>query len=524
MNAGPYRLESLLGEGSFSRVFRATRPDEGVARAIKLAKPRDELGPAATPTGVLATGVFAWVTGALLDVDPDASEILRVQFDTLKAIDSPDLVRVRELGADDGHAWYALDLVEGRTLRKAMDEGALGPAGDRAASARIAVELVACLRRLEDDPSFRYHGDLKPENILVAGERVVLIDPGYFGPLADAGGRIADCIVTTPAYYPWLDPHEDVFALGLVLWELLFGFHPLSRSRRRGAELEPRRVGPNLAGLAATIHYGRSYVTPWPDLALPHELDPAMPRRLQETLLKAIRLGFEGGVLELAPGFRTFAELGDALDRDLGEPRAVSETARRRPRTEPTTACPGCGARVPSSAEECPACGRTTFDAAVDAGLLQPAPFVPRWQISTWYGEGAGREAPSCPHCGEQIRSDGSLRLSFQGLANPPWNAAWDGACERCGHRFELTLDQQLHFQARRSVHVRPRNDFHRTFFDEAICLSGVEITVEREAVGSDASTQTVFLSMGELAALLEALQGDLSVCFAQYDWSEDWT
>jgi len=149
---------------------------------------------------------------------------------------------------------------------------------------------------------------------------------------------------------------------------------------------------------------------------------------------------------------------------------------------------------------------------------------VPRWHISTWYGEGAGHEAPACPRCGEQIRADGSLRLSFQGQANPPWNAAWDGACERCGHRFELALDQQLGFEERRSLRVRPRNDFHQTSIDAAICFSGVEITVEREAWGSDASTQTVFLSTGELAALLEALQGDLSVYFAQYDWSEDWT
>ncbi|MCZ7538147.1 MAG: hypothetical protein M5T61_20900 [Acidimicrobiia bacterium] len=118
VNAEPYRLDGMLGEGSFSRVFRATRRDEGGARAIKLAKPPDELGPAATPTGVVETGVFAWVTGALLDVEPDASEILRVQFDTLKAIDSPDLVGVRELGADADQAWYAMDLVEGRPLRR----------------------------------------------------------------------------------------------------------------------------------------------------------------------------------------------------------------------------------------------------------------------------------------------------------------------------------------------------------------------------------------------------------------------
>lgn len=41
---------------------------------------------------------------------------------------------------------------------------------------------------------------------------------------------------------------------------------------------------------------------------------------------------------------------------------------------------------------------------------------------------------------------------------------------------------------------------------------------------GHPPTTQTVFLSMGELAALLDALEGDLSVCSGQHDRSEDWT
>jgi len=71
---------------------------------------------------------------------------------------------------------------------------------------------------------------------------------------------------------------------------------------------------------------------------------------------------------------------------------------------------------------------------------------------------------------------------------------------------------------------VRPANDFHQTFFDEAIVLSGVELAVQRQEAGKPATTQTLFLSMAELAALRDAIDDDLSACFAQYDWSEDWT
>lgn len=199
--------------------------------------------------------------------------------------------------------------------------------------------------------------------------------------------------------------------------------------------------------------------------------------------------------------------------------------ARRSSPAEAHTPCPGCGAPVPFSETHCPSCGRTAFDAAVESGQLQPSPFQPRWQISSWYGDGAGQDAPRCPRCGEKVRADGGPRRAVRGQANPPWNAGWDGACAHCGHRFELELGQQLHFHAHRSVRIRARNDFHQTFYDEAIVLSGIEITVDRQAVGEpDSTPQTVFLSMGELAALLEALEGDLSIYLAQYDWSEDWT
>lgn len=521
---GSYRRGALLGEGSFSWVYEATHLEDGARRAIKHAKPSREAGIGATPTGCVPTGVFAWATGVLRDVRPDASELLRVQFDTLKGIDSPDVVGVQELAVEAGSAWYAMDLVEGQTLRQLLGTGGVATAAARMDRAWIAVELAACLRRLEQDPVFRSHGDLKPENIIVSADRVVLVDPGYFGPLPDADGNVADCIVTTPAYYPWLDPREDLLAFGLILWELLLGIHPLRPVRPRGTAVTRQTpVGPQLAELATMSHFGRFFAR----LPAAGELAPMLPIRLQETLLTAIRLRLEDGELELAPGFRSFAEICDALAPVLGEPRAPAERTRTVRHSSPVEAslpCPACRRPVPFSSIRCPSCGRTAFDAAVESGQLQPSPFRPRWQISSWYGKGDGQEAPPCPRCGEKIRSDGSPRPARRGIANPPWNAGWDGACEHCGYRFELTLEQQLHFHARRSLQVRARNDFHQTFFDEAIVLSGIEIAVDRQEAGQAETAQTVFLAMAEVAALMQALEGDLSVYLAQYDWSEDWT
>jgi serine/threonine protein kinase len=494
---GSYRRGHLLGEGSFSWVYEATQLEGGLTRAVKVPKRADELGAGTAPTGVALTGVFAWATGALREVKPDTSELLRVQFDMLSEIGSPDLIGVEELAVEAGSAWYAMELVEGQTLRQLLGTARDASKTARKRRARVAAELAACLRRLEQNPSFRYHGDLKPDNVIVSGERVVLIDPGYYGPLRDADGHVSDCIVTTPTYYPWLDPREDLLAFGLVLWELLLGYQPLSRIQPPET-VSSRRTGPELVRLAMMRHFG-PYFTSLMHLPLPCDLDPMMPIQLEETLLKAIRLRFEDGELELAPGFRSFAEICDALAPDLGEPHPL-------PR-QPARATLG-----------------SAFDAAVESGQLQPSPFRPRWQISPWDGKGEGQEAPPCPRCGEKIRSGNSPRPARRGSANPPWNAGWDGTCEQCGFTFGLELEQRLHFHAHRTLRVQPRNDFHQTFYDEAIVLSGVEITVERQDAGREQTAQTVFLSMSELAALLDALKGDLSVFFAQYDWSEDWT
>jgi hypothetical protein len=175
--------------------------------------------------------------------------------------------------------------------------------------------------------------------------------------------------------------------------------------------------------------------------------------------------------------------------------------------------CPGCGREV-----------RSAFDVAVRAGTLQPAPFERRWPLSPWAGSAEGVDAPACPRCDRPVRAAGAPRRSYMGYAQPPWNAGWDGTCDACGHRFALVIDQPLHFHARRGVTVRPADRFLRVFIDEGLALCGVEITVTEQQHGSEPAEQTVFLAMSDVAALAEALRGELAVWLQMYDWSEDWT
>ncbi len=157
---------------------------------------------------------------------------------------------------------------------------------------------------------------------------------------------------------------------------------------------------------------------------------------------------------------------------------------------------------------------------------LQASPLAPIWPLKAWWEkDGTGLEAPPCPACGGKLRPDGAGEHHYPGYAAPPWNAAWDGRCASCGHVMEAVVTQKTHFKTWRTVTMAPAESFHQTFIDEGLVFSGVRIRVE-ENVYHDATPQVseVFVSMGELMALVKALNGALGAVQAQMDWSCDWT
>lgn len=307
----------LLGEGAFSRVYREVDPVHGRQQAVKVAKEVDEAGARGVPTNCVPTEAFAWATGWPRDVSPDTGALLRAQHRALERMFSTDLVQVR--GFPAGSTWFSMELVEGCTLRRVLESGEGGQeftAPGEPRLPRLTIELADCLRRLEQG-GFPYHGDLKPENVLVSGTRLVLIDPGYAGPLQTAGGSIDECVVTTPSYYPWLDPRDDLLAFGLMIWELLLGVQPL---RWPEADVPgDRRIGQELAELCSQAPYAR-FFAPLRSVPLPRELDPTIAPQLEAILLQALRLRLEAGVLDRGPGFRTFADVCEALAPYLGLP------------------------------------------------------------------------------------------------------------------------------------------------------------------------------------------------------------
>ena len=209
---GPYRIESLLGQGGMGVVYlaRDARLDRPVA--LKLLTPE-------------------------LAGDHRFRERLERESRLAASIDHAGIVPVYEAGEADGLAYIAMRYVEGSDLAQLLrDEGPLEPAR--------AMDLVGQLAHALDAAHERglIHRDVKPSNALVAREgHVYLSDFGLTktgGPdPADGGGEMAGTVAyLAPEVIRGEEPTpaSDLYGLGCVLYECLSGDVPYPGSSASG--------------------------------------------------------------------------------------------------------------------------------------------------------------------------------------------------------------------------------------------------------------------------------------------------
>jgi serine/threonine protein kinase len=89
---GPWVIQSVLGRGGVGTVYRARHRKSGRAAAVKV------LGPAPV-------------------VDANAARRLAREYEVLRSLDHPNVVRVFDTGVHEGWSWMAMELVEGLDLR-----------------------------------------------------------------------------------------------------------------------------------------------------------------------------------------------------------------------------------------------------------------------------------------------------------------------------------------------------------------------------------------------------------------------
>ena len=286
---GPYRLLRLLGEGGMGRVYEAEQSEPKRRVALKIMR------------HVEARSILA-----RFDAERQA----------LAVMDHAHIARMLDSGTTEhGRPWFAMELVEGESLTQWAERHDLG------LEERIRLFLPICSAVHHAHAKGVVHRDLKPSNILVSrgedGEAMPkVIDFGIAKAIDQPllartlATRLGE-LVGTPEYMSPeqatlgamdVDTRSDVYALGLVLYELLVGELPLPIESLRGVAFDEvcRRI--------------REDPTPKPSSRLGRRTGPASSR----SATRRLRLGLDAVLLKaLSKDRERRYESAAAFARDL---------------------------------------------------------------------------------------------------------------------------------------------------------------------------------------------------------------
>ena len=226
---GPWRVTGLLGEGGMGVVYRAERADGLFEREVALKRIRPGLGQQLARR-----------------LDAERRLLARLEHD--------GIARLYDGGvADDGTPYVVMELADGTPI---TDHAAVAGLDT---SARVALFVKVCEAVAYAHQRLVVHRDLKPSNVFVVqdgagGATVKLLDFGIATLLVDAGGSdagsFADTLTRTQAAMTpsYAAPEQvrrgdvttatDVYALGVMLYELLAGRRPYALAGLTPAEAE----------------------------------------------------------------------------------------------------------------------------------------------------------------------------------------------------------------------------------------------------------------------------------------------
>ena len=252
--AGRYRIDALLGVGGMGVVYRAHDEQLGIDVALKLLRPE-------------------------LASRPEAFERFRQELLLARKVSSPHVVRIHDLVAD-GERWLiSMDLVAGRSLEQQLDaHGALPEDQALAIARQIAQGLAAA------HASGIVHRDLKPANILLRDDGHACISD--FGVARSTGAERrtgTGILVGTPDYVSpeqarggEVGPRSDLYALGLILYEMLSGRRAFDGTTPSESLAQRQLRAP------MPLRQLRPEIAPWIDRLTTRLLDPSPLRRLRD--------------------------------------------------------------------------------------------------------------------------------------------------------------------------------------------------------------------------------------------------
>ncbi len=222
--ADSYRVRRELGSGGMATVYLADDLKHEREVAIKILRPE-------------------------LHESFGASRFLQ-EIRVTANLQHPNILPLFDSGMADDLLFYVMPYVPGESLRVLLRR-------ERELAVDVALPM---LREIADALAYAHargivHRDIKPENILLAGRHVVVADFGIAKAIhAAAGGATVTALpiaIGTPGYMApeqvaglEVDHRADIYAFGLVAYEILAGGHPFSGTGSRVALTPPGAIAP----------------------------------------------------------------------------------------------------------------------------------------------------------------------------------------------------------------------------------------------------------------------------------------
>jgi serine/threonine-protein kinase len=211
---GEYRVDRLIGEGGFGRVYVGVDVRLDRAVAIKVIRPD--------------------LAGARAFLDRFRREAM-----AMAKFRHPGIVPIYDIRETDGLTYFIMPFIAGDTLRARLEKHrVIAPQEAR----KLLVELCDCL-----GASHRagiVHRDIKPDNVILeegALSRALLMDFGIAKSMADLDGTGTGTTMGTPAYMSpeqangdaLIDHRSDIYSIGALGYHLLTGRPPFVGSTPR---------------------------------------------------------------------------------------------------------------------------------------------------------------------------------------------------------------------------------------------------------------------------------------------------
>src|SRR5215470_1704891 len=209
---GPYEIVAPLGAGGMGEVYRARDPRLERTVAIKILPEQ-------------------------VSKDPVRRQRFEREAKTISSLNHPHICTLHDIGSQDGVDYLVMECVEGETLAKRLEKGALPLEHVLKYGAQVAGALDKAHR------SGVVHRDLKPGNIMLTASGAKLLDFGLAKPTAPlvSGATMTTASQSSPVTeqgtivgtFQYMSPEQvegkeldgrsDIFSLGVVLYEMVTG-------------------------------------------------------------------------------------------------------------------------------------------------------------------------------------------------------------------------------------------------------------------------------------------------------------